>query len=340
LKIELENKASTREIVCQLQNYIETPPVAKDRLYDQSCSNDKTTVEHWRVTWIGNVKANHAKYGPWKNHHIGALWGKYYMKPCIVAGAGPSLKRNGKYLKDRGDIPLISCLHNFHFMIDNEIKVDYLDAGDVTVEEVYEGGKQSPDFYWEKTKDNTLLAYIGTSPLLLEKWQGPVMFFNCPVPDPEYTKAVEDLEIFNTSINTGGNVLGACTYIAKAFCGANPIVFMGADFSFGYDNKFHGWDSKYDSKMGNVLKTVDIFGNKVLTWPSYNNFKCWFDWLCITIPGLYINCTDGGTLGAYMDGNIMSVIQMPITHLINMYHMHDHMKDQSIDTQAEKTLLF
>lgn len=336
--------ARTAEIVLEYQNYIETPPVASQALYGQACSNDNVTIESWRQTWISNVRANHKKFGSFKDKSIGKLFGLYRNKPCIVAGSGPSLKYNGAKLKDRGEIGLVSCLHNFHFFEDNDVTVDFyvtLDAGDVTVEEVSEGGKLTEAEYWERTKKHKLLAYIGTSPKLLERWQGEVYFYNAPVPDPEFTEATEALEKFHCYVSNGGNVLGAAMYIAKGFLGANPISFVGADFAFGYDKKFHAWASKYDANLGYVLKAVDVFGNKVLTWQSYANFKAWFDYVALNVPGIWINCTEGGTFGAYADGNIMAVKQMELEAFFRMYNLSEELREQAEAPElAAKKILF
>lgn len=332
------------EIILEYQNYIESPPIQPAALYSQACQNDGSTIDAWRKIWIDNVTANHKKFGPFKDKGIGLLFNKFKNKPAVIAGAGPSLKYNGKELTKRGQIPVISCLHNFHYMEDNGVDVDFyvtLDAGEVTIEEVAEGGSKTPDEYWALTKNRTLLAFIGTSPRLLEKWQGEVYFYNAPVPDEAYTKAIEAIEIFNTFVSNGGNVLGACLYIAKGILGCNPIAFVGADFSFSYEKKFHAWDSKYDKSLGYVIKAVDVYGNKVLTWQSYANFKAWFDFVACKIPGIYINCTEGGTFGSYPEGNIMSVIQMELSKFISMYEMSEELRVQCENPAAlEKKILF
>jgi len=332
------------EIILEYQNYIETPPASPSQLYGQACSNDGVTVDAWRDVWISQTKANHKAYGPFKNKGLGKLHGILKHKPAIIAGSGPSLKYNGKLLKDRGDITLISCLHNFHFFEDNGVHVDYyvsLDAGPVTIEEVHEGGSGDPDSYWEKTKDKVLLAFIGSHPDLLKKWQGEVYFFNCPLPDQTYQDELKKLEEFHTYVSTGGNVLGACLYIAKGIMGANPICFVGADFSFSYEKKFHAWDSKYDSSLGYVLKAVDVYGNKVLTWQSYFNFKSWFDYVALKVPGIYINCTEGGCFGAYSDGNLMAVKQMSLADFFTMYSMCEELRAQCEEPESnERKVLF
>jgi hypothetical protein len=168
-----------------------------------------------------------------------------------------------------------------------------------------------------------------------------VFLFNAPIPDPEIMKLNDEFK-FNTYVSTGGNVLGACLYIAKAIMGANPIIFMGADFSFGYNHKFHGWNSKYDATLGATIKVTDVFGNKVHSYPSYYNFKHWFDYVC-TLPGIgiWINCTEGGCLGAYPEGNICQIMQMDLKDCLKMYNINECIRPQSEDpTKKDGLILF
>lgn len=306
--------------------------MAPQALYSQACSSDGVTIDTWRKIWTDNIRANKARFGSFAEKSIGKLHASLKHQPAIIAGSGPSLKVNSSQLKDRGGIPLISCLHNFHHFEDQGIHVDYyvtLDAGSVVLEEVSEGGKEASEEYWARTEDKTLIAFIGTDPRLFDKWRGEVYFFNAPVPDKAYQAEVDAIEPFHAYISNGGNVLGACLYFAKGWLGCNPIAFVGADFAFGYDKKFHAWDSKYDKNLGYVLKAVDVYGNKVLTWQSYANFKAWFDYIAVKVPGIYINCTEGGTFGSYAEGNIMAVRQMELSQFLGMYRMHEHLKGQA-----------
>ena len=331
------------EVQLEYQPYIDFP-VQPRSLFTEACENDEITVNSWRPTWEKNVKENHQKFGPFAEKSIGQIYGKAHQRPAIIAGAGPSIKHNAKELRDRKDIPFLSCLHNFHYLEDQGTPADYyvsLDAGEVVIEEVCEGGTKTQEEYWEITKERTLLAYIGTSPRLLEKWRGRILFFNAPVPDEKFMKFVDDIEVFNTFVSNGGNVLGACLYIARAFMGASTIAFIGADFSFSYEKKFHGWDSKYDAKMGNCLKVTDVFGIPVYTWKSYHNFKGWFEWVSATVPGVYFNCSEGGTLGAYREGNVRTITQKPLKDFIRQMNMYEEIEDQAKNPKTEiKKLLF
>jgi hypothetical protein len=332
------------ELNLEYQPYIVAAPMAARDQYAQACSNDAPTINSWRDTWLKQYKANKETFGSFAEHTVGQLFGKHQGMPVVIAGSGPSLTYNGQQLKNRGPALLISCLHNFHFFEDNDVAVDYyvtLDAGPVTIEEVSEGGTKTADEYWERTKDKILIAYVGTHPDLLKKWQGKIYFFACPIPDLKLMDEFDAIEKFNTFLSTGGNVLGACLYIAKGIFGASLVSFVGADFSFSYTSKFHGWDSKYDKEIGQCLRVTDVFGNKVKTWPSYHNFKVWFDWVASNVPGIYINCTEGGTFGAYDSGNIMAVRQMELETFLAMITMNEHLRDQcERPGEADRKVLF
>ena len=52
-------------------------------------------------------------------------YGKFAYRPCIIAGSGPSLKKNAELLKDRNGIGLVSVLHNFGYFEEIGIVPDY-----------------------------------------------------------------------------------------------------------------------------------------------------------------------------------------------------------------------
>jgi hypothetical protein len=332
------------EMILDYQNNIENPPITPKEMYAQAASSDGPTLDYWSGTWLSQIAENKKTFGNFKDKSVGKLHNINLNKPCIIAGAGPSLKKNGHLLKNRNGLMLVSCLHNFHYFEDQDIEVDYyvtLDAGPVTIGEVSEGGKHPPEHYWERTKTKKLIAFIGSHPELLKKWQGEIYFYNALVGNLEYQGKVDAIEKFNCNVSTGGNVLGACLYIAKGFFGSFTIAYTGADFCFSYMRKFHAWDSKYDKELGNVLKMTDVFGNKVLSWQSYANFKAFFDHLALSVPGIWVNCTEGGTLGAFPEGNILAIKQMKLSAFLDMCNMSQHLKEQSENPETDnKIILF
>lgn len=335
-----------REIMgLELQPYINQPPQPKESLMDRACAADGDTITSWGKQWLDQTLENCRNYDV-MSHSAMLVHGAQAGKPVIVAGSGPSLKRNIEVLAEkRGGICLVSALHNFAFLEDNSAPADYyitLDAGEITIPEVHEGGKKDPEHYWALTKGRTLIAALVTHPGLLEKWQGRILFYHTPVPDPDYLEKVKAVTPFNLFYNVGGNVLGAALYHAKAVLGAGVVVFIGADFAFGPDKKFHSWDSPYDDKFSGLMTATDIFGNRAYTWPSYYGFKCWFDYQCCggagNAPGLYINATEGGIFGAYPEGNIRQVQQMTLKDALNCFTMHTILPDMLADPARAKLL--
>jgi len=327
----------------EYQQYIDQAPRSHDEMYAQSTSNDSVTIDSWRNDWIRNYRLNREYLGSFAEHSLGGLFQKHLHQPAILVGSGPHLKDNAHHLKDAKGMVIISCLHNFHFLEDLGVDVDYyvsLDAGPVTIEEVSEGGDPDTD-YWAKTKDKTLIAYACSHPDLIKKWQGKIYVYNAPIPDQGITEALESIEKFNCHVSNGGNVLGACLYIAKGYLGCSSSIFVGASFSFSSRGKFHGWDSKYDAKMGRCLRMTDIFGYKAKTWQSYANFCNWFNLMAERVPGEFINCTEGGLLGAYDQGNIRAIQQMDLKDCLDRFNMSEHLRPQAEDpTTNEVKILF
>jgi hypothetical protein len=320
------------EMDLEYLNTIDVPPESPKQLHKAAASNDDPTIETWRDIWIKNQAANHKTHGPFADKGIGQKFGEFHLKPCIIAGSGPSLANNIEDLKEKGDIPVISCLHNFHYMVDHGIDVNCfvtLDAGKITIEEISEGGQKTHEEYVEATKDYTLCAFVGTDPELIASWKGKILWYNCPIPDQQCKDAYDEVEVFHHFVSNGGNVLGACLYIAKAYCGANPIAYIGADFCFGYTKNFHPWESKYDGKLGNHIRTIDCWGNKVYTWQSYLNFKKWHDSISMRVPGEFINCSEGGTLGVYPEGLIKYIRHKPLNEFIKGYRLYETMRFQA-----------
>lgn len=331
---ELEEVIDTTCPMLELQPTLEGPPATQKQLYDKAASGDTVTIDAWRKQWLDQAAENAKRFNVVANDAMSEYL-KFLGKPCIVAGSGPSLRKNAKELRNRGFIGLVSCLHNFGFFVDNDVWPDYyltLDAGDITIPEVYQGGTKDEEYYWAATEKCTLLASTVSNPRLIEKWRGKVLWFTAILPNKEmcdaHAAAVGGAVV---PLSVGGNALGACMYFARVVLGACPISFVGADFCFSYRKKFHPFDSPYDQKFSGLMKVVDIYGNACATWPSYFNFANWFMFVACgsftKSPQLFINCTEGGILGAYPDGNIKQIIQMKLVDFIGMYRLPEKLAE-------------
>lgn len=340
-------------VILEYQPLIEEAPSSNEQLFARAASNDEQTIAHWKNQWLTQIKANKEKFGSFWDHNPSSEWGKYKYGAAVIAGSGPSLKYNAHLLKDRGDMPLVSCLHNFHYFEELDLAPEYycsLDAGyDITTEEMLEGGSKDEEWYWERTRDRTLVCFIATSPKLLDKWRGRVLFFNSAIPDEGLCNAIDAVENYKVYFSTGGNVLGSCLYMAKAILGCYSTIFVGADFSFGYPvvngdsayYKFHSWDSKYDKTLGKTHRVTDIYGNKVHTWPSYFNFKSYFDFVASSVPGYYINACEGGCLGSYNEGNIRKFDYMPLEVALRQFNGWKSLEEPLTDPEYKfKRILY
>ncbi len=314
------------EMKLQFQQACE-PQVPQESLYQQAISNDNVTINTWRDQWLIQAQENEAEFECSKNT-VMSEHNKFKYQPGIIAGSGPSLRKNAHELKNRGTISLVSCCHNFGYFVDNDIHPEYylqLDAGHITVDELGQGGKREREFYWEATKNCTLIASTVINPTFARKWKGKILWYSTPLPDEGLFNKLQEASPTKIFFQTGGNALGAAYYMSRAILGCTPSVFVGADFSFGYDHKFHPFDSPYDSKFSGVMPKTDVYGNRVATWPSYSNFADWFLFQSQggrgQNPTFFINCTEGGILGASPQGNINTIKQMTLKALIFSYQM-------------------
>ena len=317
-------------ITLNFQRYLAESPVGKEELQKQYSAGDELTTNSWMEEWRYNKRQNLMRFDPIKSQ-ASSESGKFAYRPVIIAGSGPSLKKNAEQLKNLGDIGLVSCLHNFAYFHDLGVKPDYflnLDAGNITLWEMSQGGVKTHEEYWEATKDHTLITALHCNPQLHEKWKGRIPWFDTALEGLNVGLYEEfpDFKDFRLIFQTGGNTLGSCHYMAKAILGGSPIVFVGADFAFSYEKKFHPFDSPYDQKFKGTIPVTDIFGNRVHTWPSYYGFKTWFEFMAMGghtgTPGTYINCTEGGILGAYPNGNIMAIQQRSLLGFLREYQLH------------------
>ena len=65
-----------------------------------------------------------------------------------------------------------------------------------------------------------------------------------------------------------------------------------------------------------------VGSNKRKTWASYLAFKFYQDHMVSTVPGTYINCSEG-LMGAYQEGNIQQFQYMDLKTALMPYRMAD-----------------
>ena len=319
------------------QHYIEEPPQSKEEMFSFATRADGTTQNHFSDRWVNQLVQNAKEFNITECNAYEEA-GKQAYKPVIIAGSGPSLSKNLQILKDmRKDICLVSCLQNFKYFEDNGIQADYyvnLDAGDITLNQLFDD-KKSKDHYLNISKNRTLISVVCALPELIRSWKGKVKWYNMPTSYDPYLELSKKTFKKDFYFNIGGNVLGSCLYFAQAVLGAGSVIFVGADFSYSYSNNFYASSHVSDSRVfdvGNMMRVPDVFGVPVWTTPGYFGFKQWFDFMSMKgksgVKCRYINCTEGGILGSYKEGNIRAIEQSDLETILRDLNHHKCLKDK------------
>jgi hypothetical protein len=304
----------TWEIVQNRPLIEDIPKSVKKEMKEVYKKSTKHTVKSWSKIWIKNLMQN-VKMCDFSKHSVYCLKDKFKGETAYLVGASPSLSKNIKELKKKKGI-IITCSHALKFLLDNGIKPDYviiLDAHD----------KQSKFLdIGSKSKDIMLLADILVSPEVFKVWNGRILFFRTigEKPADKLHKKLWSMSKFNDLIYTGGNVMGGAHSIADLL-GCNKIVFVGMDFSnpiasnsyveYADGSKDHGTYDHLDAFIG-----TDITGRGVWTKQRMFMYKYWFDYTSVILDRIeHINATEGGTLGAYPEGNLKSIKQMKLSEV-------------------------
>lgn len=249
----------------------------------------------------------------------------YKDKPAVIVSAGPSLDKNIKDLRGISkNFIIISGGRTLRPLLENGIIPDYLC--------IIDNSQESLDLL-EGLVQNVNIPLICSELVpteMFEQYKGTKILHT----NSELIRTYANERIPNMSV--GGSVAHAATMFAL-YSGCNPIIFIGQDLAYT-DDKVHADNSKfiqekYESleKFDNVIDDNDIYindiyGNKVRTSLSLNNFKKTFEEI-ITIykDNTFINCTEGGA-------DIKGTIVKTLKKTLNEYEItNKDVYDDSID---------
>lgn len=274
------------------------PQLYLDEGNDLADRMNKGTMISWATTWQKNVSKNTRSYD-FASMSIKGLSKAHVGETAYLIGCGPSLAANIEDLKRKEGIK-ISVLHALPYLLKQGVIPDYVVAIDA----------RRLNSAWMSDGPWTLLTDIVTHPVTLRKWHGKKYFFR--------SHALEGLSFdkytdFKDYISCGGNSLGAGYSIAHGM-GCNRIVFVGMDLANGFQrhtNYANGWSNR---KTGvDTFLTCDISGRGIYSLVRMHMYKMWYDMQACNHPEVeHINATQGGILGAYMEGNIKSMKQMKL----------------------------
>jgi hypothetical protein len=271
---------------------------------------DNNTVEKKANVWVENVKEN-VKLIDFKEcdgHKLKEM--DFDKSTAYLIGAAPSLKKDLDELKKKKGT-IISSAHAYKTLLEAGIEphivvavdnrhetINYLDVGD-------------------KCKDTILFCDICIHPDVLRNWQGEVALFYGRKGE-ETDKLIQEVTDFKNYMSTGGSVLPTSVILAWSL-GFKRIVFLGADFSYNGDRKTYWIDKEapdYMFKEQGKAPMLDIHGN--IVYGIYNLIlaKFYIDLWSYQNHGIeFINSTCSGILGAYDEGNLKSIKQIPLTEV-------------------------
>lgn len=230
-------------------------------------------------------------------------------KPAIIVGAGPSLDKNVKLLKELNDEIFIFCTHTAYKVLINEGIVPHaicaIDSNQPIIDEYKKDGFTVPFF---------TCFHVPTE--IFQYAKGDV-FFSKNSADGISTKVIEELKIDVKETALGGSV--ACSMMGILHeAKFSPIILIGMDLAFT-DNKthasgtFYADKTKFDFDFQNGRQMVLGYnGGAVETSLSMKTYIDWFENF-IKIKNVdVINATEGG---AFIEG----AKNMTLKDAINKY---------------------
>ncbi|PKM67417.1 MAG: hypothetical protein CVU95_06815 [Firmicutes bacterium HGW-Firmicutes-2] len=242
------------------------------------------------------------------NKGINDFKDQYSNIPAIIVSAGPSLDKNIHYLRSAYKKSLILTVDA---TADKVMKLGVIPDSISTIER--------PDkmfsIFYEKMDIPNESVFMGPPVVthkIIDKFDKTIFVGR---EGELITKMMTNLFQYD-SIEIGMS----CSHIPFAFAkyiGANPIIFIGQDLSFGLDGSTHYKDvESYVTENVNKsdLKTVVGQNGEILqTNSAYYSFLLWFEnEIAKTKDTTFINATEGGA-------RIKGTLQMTLKEAINNY---------------------
>jgi hypothetical protein len=233
-----------------------------------------------------------------ENPYLSCLKGYFKDFPAFIVANGPSLDKNISQLKRIQDKGIIICAESSVIpLIKNNIKVDVM--------AVLERTKYTYEYHFKNVKhqeDMVLLALGVVDKNVFPSFSGAKI--------PVFRKKEAISSWLNghigdeSSLDAGANVSHMAFELAVLF-GANPIVFVGQDYSYGDKGVTHSKDSVYLEEKGErarkileskrVIYVEGVYGEKVPSNQLWIDFKRGLEEKIELNPNkIVIDATEGG----------------------------------------------
>lgn len=234
--------------------------------------------------------------------------------PAIIVGAGPSLDKNFKLLKNIKERAIIIAAETIlEKLLKNDIVPDIvcvLERGDNVFENFFKG---------KQLNNNIVLCgqcVIETKIFRVYPGKKIVCFKEPVTTDRWFSQSVGGANTFKS----GQTVTSMAFSLARIF-ECDPIVLIGQDLSYGEDGKTHAGETVYeDLEMKDDLelyrdhftenelirKVKGNYSDYVITMPYWYQFLKWYEIEIKSTQAKVINATEGG---AYIDGTIIMTLE-------------------------------
>lgn len=226
-----------------------------------------------------------------------------HRTPAFLVAAGPCLTKNADELRAiQGRYPILACDAAVKPLIQGHgVTPNFVFLVDVK-------GHQKDLWAGVDTSNICLVTHGGVHPDSLKAWDGPIRFFNTLGSTDMRDVQLKYGRQFG-ALMVGGNVSSVMLSLARAYLHADPVVFVGHDYSFPKPGSYycHGAAHERAAWTKDYYTIHDIYGDEVYTDFSLWSYAIWTgDMIAGTkkqfkyhgLPPLtFINATEGGILG-------------------------------------------
>ena len=268
------------------------PSEEHDRLASEINAN---TVEQRIKGWVDNLKAN-LKYLQ-GGYGIVSLIGTLANVPVIVVGSGPTLDWNITALQGLETKAMIICAGSALAALQNAgVHPHFALMSDSWANNLRSlNGVDIPKY--------NFVVDSFVHPIIAEALQGAKRLYWYHTPTIEgcpFTGALKEWTGFIGEMASGGCGLTAAWSLGSTVCAGNPDILVGVPEAY-YDPHQHYAKVVTDTHgvttyATTVEITTDAQGVRCYTNKAYKSFALWFEDAFLRIPGIHINCSEGGII--------------------------------------------
>ncbi len=272
----------------------------------------KNTIDFRLKQWIDNFTTNlkHVQGG----YGVSSMQNVLKNVPCIIVGSGPTLDRNIKYLREvRNRACIISCDSTVKALLDHGVKPHLILSTDSK-------GKVKEFFSGLDVKEFSFILDTFSHPSCCEALEGAKIYWynTLPVEYCPFTAHLNNWTGYIGNIGTGGCVATTIWCFGVQNLGCDPDILVGLTQGF-YDVAYqYAWsvmkhaDQIIDQYTSPPIEAIDIYNQHCWTHPAFNSFAFWFYDAFLHVPGIHINCSEGGILREH-------ILNMRLSEVLERY---------------------